>query len=126
MGDANSPAPTFDADGYPTEETERLIAKWNANDAIGWIEFIKSAWNKHYGKVVFDHDNSIVLITGGWSGNEYIVRSMKDNRVLWSMLWESSHRGGLEVLRLPETQFQPEAMVSTESVERVLCSPFSH
>lgn len=125
MGDANSPSPTFDADGYPTEETERLIANWSHLDPVGWIEFVKQAWHHRYGSMSSKGD-FLHLVTGGWGGNEAIVRAMRDNHVLWSMLWESSHRGGLEVLRIPETQSQPEAMVSTESVERVLCSPFSH
>ena len=38
-----------------------------------------------------------IMATGGWSGNESIIYAMRENYVLWATLWESSHRGGLEV-----------------------------
>jgi len=40
------------------------------------------------------NDGGWELHTGGWSGNEEIIRAMQDNRVWWGMFWESSRRGG--------------------------------
>ena len=92
--------PTFDADGYPTEETELAIKAWDFRDAAGWLEYIGEAWNHHYGRM-WEESGLLKMATGGWSGNEAITHSMRENYVLWSLLWESSHRGGLEVLKMP-------------------------
>ena len=95
--------PTFDQDGYPTDETTDAITHWHSGDPNGWIGFIREAWNHHYGRI-WEEDGLLKLATGGWSGNEAIIHSMRENYVLWSLMWESSHRGGLEVLRQPYTK----------------------
>ncbi len=92
--------PSFDADGYPTEETELAIEAWNYSDAAGWLAYIREAWNHQYGRM-WQEKGLLKLATGGWSGNEAITHAMKQNYVLWALMWESSHRGGLEVLRMP-------------------------
>ncbi len=94
-------SPTFDSDGYPTDETLDAIAKWSFDDAVGWLNFIHSAWSHRFGFLQCEM-NQIVFATGGWSGNESIIEAMRENVVLWTLLWESSHRGGKYVLRLPE------------------------
>lgn len=92
--------PTFDADGYPTEETELAIKAWDVRDAPGWMAYIREAWNHHYGRM-WEESGMLKMATGGWSGNESIIHAMRENHVLWALLWESSHRGGLEVLKMP-------------------------
>lgn len=94
--------PTFDADGYPTEETELAIKTWDFRDVDGWLAYIREAWNHHYGRI-WEENKLLKMATGGWSGNESITHAMRENYVLWAMLWDSSHRGGLEVLRMPNT-----------------------
>lgn len=94
-------APAFDEHGYPTEATEEAIAKWPFDDPPGFLAYVNIAWNHHYGRIWQD-GNILKLATGGWSGNESIISAMQNNIVLWSMLWQSSHRGGLTALRLPK------------------------
>lgn len=89
--------PTFDKDGYPTDETEAAISGWDFKDPDGWLVFIGKAWNHHYGRM-WNEDSLVKFATGGWSGNESVIRAMKNAHVLWSMRWKSSHRGGLYVL----------------------------
>ena len=84
--------PTFDRDGYPSEETLRTIATWEAWDKEGWFEFIRSAW--YYPEYFTNNDGKITMSTGGWSGNEDIISAMEENRVLWAFIWASSRRGG--------------------------------
>jgi hypothetical protein len=98
-----SPQPTFDADGYPTEETELAIKAWDFRDVPGWLAYIREAWNHHYGRM-WEEGGMLKMATGGWSGNESITHAMRENHVLWALLWESSHRGGLEVLRMPNAE----------------------
>lgn len=43
--------PSFDADGYPTGETELAIANWDFRAAPGWLAYIKASWNHHYGRM---------------------------------------------------------------------------
>ena len=95
--------PAFDADGYPTEETELAIKAWDFRDVPGWLAYIREAWNHHYGRM-WEESGMLKLATGGWSGNESITHAMRENYVIWAMLWESSHRGGLEVLRMPNAK----------------------
>jgi len=93
--------PTFDSDGYPTEETEANIEKWEITDPTGWITYARASWNLHYGQVREEKD-SLQFITGGWSGNESIISAMQRNYALWGLLWQLSERGGLYVLTAPK------------------------
>ena len=82
----------LDEDGYPTEEALEKIENWDCKDFDGLINFIKDIWWYQYG---WDDDSMIVkMSTGGWSGNEDIIRSMKNNIMWWSLYWFSSKRGG--------------------------------
>ena len=75
--------PTFDADGYPTEETELAIKAWDFRDVDGWLAYIREAWNHHYGRM-WEEGGLLKLATGGWSGNESITHAMRENYILWS------------------------------------------
>lgn len=52
-----------------------------------------------YGKWITEGD-TLTIITGGWSDNETIVAEMHAN-FFFMIYWESSHRGGREVFKLP-------------------------
>ena len=88
--------PTFDEDGYPTPETLGAIEVWR-DDLDALLEYARDAWSS-CGRV-WEEDGSLKFATGGWSGNEDIVRSLNKNWVFWTMCWQSSHRGGLHVFR---------------------------
>jgi len=92
--------PSFDKDGYPTEETQLEIARWHYSDLDGWLDYIREAWNHDYGRIWVEA-GMLRLATGGWSGNESIIRAMREHFILWHSVWESSHRGGLTVLKIP-------------------------
>lgn len=97
--DLNMAEPTFDCNGYPTDETMHIITNWDYHDVAGWLDYIRAAWNHNQGRI-WQEGGFLKLATGGWSGNESIIAAMQENYMLWSLLWESSHRGGLKVLRL--------------------------
>ena len=94
----------LDDDGYPTDHALDRIEYWPYNDPKGWFEFIFSIW--HFGAWGWKekdepHDwkeNTMVhryyISTGGWSGNEDIIKAMQQNHVLWSVTWVQSRRGG--------------------------------
>ncbi len=101
--------PTFDSNGYPSEWTLDAIATWQY-PFDGLMDFVKEAWSDmgiiHEDVLddsIFKDRNGIdvyKLATGGWSGNEEIISALQRNAIFWSMHWESSHRGGLTILRL--------------------------
>ena len=101
--------PTFDASGYPTEETLERIAKWPAPPTLlevdRWLDFATDAWNTQYGVVVFrgiEGGSVRELITCGWSGNEDIIGAMTENALFWTMCWQKSERGGKHTFRCAE------------------------
>lgn len=96
----------LDEDGYPTESALAIIRLWPCDDDLGWFNFIESLWHHRdwgwsmslssdsddlfRGKPVYHYRIS----TGGWSGNESIIRAMEQNRLLWDFSWVQSRRGG--------------------------------
>ena len=97
-------SPLLDEDGYPTAEALDIIQLWSYDDPTGWFEFIKQLWNMvEWGWEVVRQPHSnrpevavdrYYISTGGWSGNEDVIRAMMKNTMLWSFNWVSSRRGG--------------------------------
>ena len=77
--------PEFDADGYPTETTLKLIENWPHTNFVELIEFVKKAWRyPHYFMMDEQDENLLCVSTGGWSGNESLIGAMKANVVFWA------------------------------------------
>ncbi len=74
------------------------LRDWPYLDPKGWLEFAESLWSD-YGKTERAEDGTVTFCTGGWSGNETILRYMALNRTLWAITWQSSHRGGRHVFK---------------------------
>jgi hypothetical protein len=103
--------PTFDSDGYPSDETLALISDWYNNnnwEPESFLIFTEAAFNKHYGKweIIPNYNNDLLkdkpftalrIATGGWSGNETVISAMKKT-VFWSVFWRASVCGGLFIL----------------------------
>lgn len=85
--------PTFDRDGYPSDETLDAIREWDFTDWKGFIRFLACSFSK-YGRFEL-RGGMLEMATGGWSGNEDVIHAFHGNFVLHSQMWESSRRGGL-------------------------------
>lgn len=96
-------------DPYPTEKELEKIKKWDWNDCEGLAKFVQSIW--HWGedyaplddwkKDEFDREYRMFrLITGGWSGNEDIVRALNKNTMFQMICWQASFRGGLHIYHI--------------------------
>ena len=90
----------LDNDRYPTDAALYKISTWKISgqdDLFPLLDFVRElwAWNKtHFTK----KDNGIyILITGGDSGNEDLIRAMQKNDIFWCFMWHSSTRGGYHV-----------------------------
>lgn len=82
----------MDADGYPEESELKQIAEWSWQDIGGLLAFVQPRWS--YPDRWWREGDVLHLSTGGWSGNEDLVRAMQQNAGFWHMCWVSSRRGG--------------------------------
>lgn len=106
--------PTFDADGYPTDETLQRIETWPVTDNADFaavMDFAGRAWSypdrweceaqwidpdwPSYPKRVYRFS------TGGWSGNESIVAAIEANAIVQMVGAWSWQRGGHYEYRFP-------------------------
>ena len=104
--------PVGDYYGYPTEDTLHQIQ--SATDPKEALELAYEAWAA-YGSVTdrlsstelklvmadSDNDTFLRFATGGWSGNESIIGSLRDNAMVWALTWRLSAVGGLHIFRIP-------------------------
>lgn len=79
---------------YPSESDLARIRDWPLTDFNGLISFARSLWEFSSWGFRMDGDK-LVLVTGGWSGNEAVIRALRDNKLFWSACWLASYRGGL-------------------------------
>jgi len=77
----------------PTEKDFEIIEQWNYENPKGWFDFIKAKWWESDSGFTKD-GKQYNLHTLGWSNNEAIIGSMKENEMLWNLTWWSSMRGG--------------------------------
>lgn len=95
----------LEEDGYPTESAKTIIEIWPYDrDAKDWFSFIKNLWTTAswgWKESVEDHeykeDSKVLrynISTGGWSGNEELIRAMQRNNLFWGTTWVQSRRGG--------------------------------
>ena len=106
--------PTFDGDGYPTDDTLERIREWPVktnDDFAAVMDFVGSAWSypdswecierwedpdwPSFPKRVYRFS------TGGWSGNESIVSAIEGNDIVQGVGAWSWRRGGHYEYRFP-------------------------
>jgi hypothetical protein len=102
----------LDEDGYPSDAALEIVRIWPFDgDIREWFDFIKSSiwwasdWGWHQGEQPHDYDADkkvyrYSISTGGWSGNESIIRAMESNSMMWHLHWVQSRRGGHYIFEL--------------------------
>lgn len=113
------PFSAMDDDGYPHEvalerirEIDTLALSSRApsaqsNHAV--LAHSMACMNQQLGSAKVSPDTStstngagqnlVTIVTGGWSGNEDVVAAFAQT-IVWRRCWESSHAGGMHVLRM--------------------------
>lgn len=95
--------PLDEDDLYPTEESIVFVRGYRFDyDRIDLFDFIKSIWwtpemlwDEEDGVDQFGHAiRTYRISTGGWSGNEDIIRALEKNLYAWHTTWVQSRRGG--------------------------------
>lgn len=109
----DQPQPTFDRDGYPTDETLTTIEQWPATDPAGCLQYVRAAWNwpDHVTEQLKPGEHLIIqppkntrhlrFVTGGWSGNESLLGALEANRIITMLTWRLSTRGGVHIYEVP-------------------------
>ena len=86
-----------DSDGYPSEQTLAWLEHCDLlTESLNDFLAVLSA-NWHWGlkrKDWKDGTIKLYLATGGWSGNESVIRALSCNGLFWSLCWDRSVRGG--------------------------------
>lgn len=79
---------------YPTEDELKTIREWPYNDYHGLMAYIREHWE--YADCGYWKQRGDVyrISTGGWSGNEDIIRAMAENCIWWALHWAQERRGG--------------------------------
>lgn len=86
-----------------TKKDLQQLSGWDVFDAHNLIKRIKEMWvNQSYIKESWGidrvwHKNPVLIFelhTGGWSGNEEIIKALQDNKLFWLMWWQKTERGG--------------------------------
>jgi len=97
----------MDKDGYPEDHELNTIANWDirhkyVEDLFNYISKlwlysdISAYWQVTKGKNKIKYEIS----TGGWSGNEDIIKSLQKN-IVWHLYLQESRRGGHYVIIIP-------------------------
>ncbi len=112
-------SPTFDRDGYPTDEILNAIE--HAARPAEALDMARAAW--HWPE--FAHETlraaeyALVSVgesephryarfaTGGWSGNESIIGALNRNVMVRALCWRVSARGGLHIYEYPIHEAEP-------------------
>jgi len=94
--------PEMDNESLPTGETAVAIALWRSCDPFGWFSFISQAWNDtgDFKEERLETSIKYHLQTGGWSGNETLIRAMYANKALWERTYYSHRIGGHYTFRV--------------------------
>lgn len=99
----------LDEDGYLTEAALDKLKAWPYDDINGALDFVRSLWHRDHwcGHDISQHEAAVLhaepgdkflrCATGGWSGNEALIAALNDNRMLRSLAWRFSARGGLHI-----------------------------
>ena len=94
-------------DGYPTKKTLKLIREYpvhNLSDYHNLMEIVDECVEQ-YGLLSRAND-TYVLYTCGWAGNEEVVNALMSNQLFWLQYWHLSRRGGRFVFK-PSDEIQP-------------------
>lgn len=102
--------PTFHQDGQPSEDTLTTIETWKfPGDVVELFNYAKEAYNKHYGRwqiiveythlepIIYERFTALIIATGGWSNNETVISSLKQN-LIWGFVFVAEIHGGLYIL----------------------------
>ena len=99
----------MDANGYPEQAELDTIKAWPLPDWQGLMKYVGERWHwpDHWRTRLESHQQVHAVSTGGWSGNEGLIRALEANVMFWAICWFSSQRGGHYVFKIPLQSSEP-------------------
>lgn len=95
---------------YPSDDELKTISEWDYQDFPALAEYVCGLWHwSDLARLTGKRILQLRLATGGWSGNEDIIRALDKNPMFNLMCWQMSKRGGLHTYRIERLKFTPEA-----------------
>ena len=94
----------LDENNYPDEESLKQIKEWDIleNGVLGLLDIVKE--NTKWADRQITHRGKRVVYytyhTGGWSGNEDVIKALMRNFFFRSLYWEKTERGGHYYFRI--------------------------
>ena len=88
----------MDSDGYPEEEDILRVKNLGSEFREGAETMLDLFEASRIGSGAFQDDGSLVLHTGGWSGNEELIGAAMES-FWWMRFWHSTTRGGHYVFK---------------------------
>ena len=99
---------TIDEDGYPTEETERLVREFEG-DARELLASLREVWMH---PTYWDEEDGVDILdrpvhryhvsTAGWSGNESLIDALRNHWIFWMRFWVEERVGGHFIFEISE------------------------
>ena len=80
---------------YPSDEVLDKIRNWSIHDPEGLLKYLQGKWYYPHFVTVSKDGNEWKFITGGWSGNEALLKAFRDNTFIWMRFWYSSTASGV-------------------------------
>jgi len=106
----NVPGCGVDASGYPTTAALQAIREWTIRspaDCHALLRFVWPLWwvaGWGWRERLADNTLRYVLATGGWSGNEDLIRALQANEPFMRAAWVRSEPGGRHTFHVPEPE----------------------
>jgi len=88
----------LDKDGYPDEASLKAIKEWDILEQ-GVSELLElvienTNWADRQIHITGKKVIRFEYHTGGWSGNEDVIKVLRQNLLFWHFFWQKSTRGG--------------------------------
>ena len=99
---------TMDEDGYPTEETERLVREFegDARELLASLREVwmyPTYWDEEDGVDILDRPvHRYHVSTAGWSGNESLIEALRNHWIFWMRFWVEERAGGHFIFEIGE------------------------
>ena len=86
----------LDDQGYPLQESLDALKEFDllTGSLENFLDLLYETWNYADSGGFRIGRRSLQLNTGGWSGNEEVIKNLSSNFVFWACFWQSSLRGG--------------------------------
>lgn len=85
---------------------EYVIERWQWGVWEESVYKVRDILSRFVGEGKPSWNYRVRLAPGGWSGNEDIIKALRNNELFWMCYYEEWKRGGLWVFEIPEKSWE--------------------